>query len=124
MIFLPSPIVLKYRLIKKRNELLGHPVIKYILIHVISTVFWGPNGRRLSRETPPAARRERKQLCVQARRGAREDVKLDSYVPQHNNYIQKYSVFNIKPLNAVAYCIVVYIQPFPGWSDMKNIILR
>ena len=27
MICLPSPIVLKYRLIKKRNELLGHPVV-------------------------------------------------------------------------------------------------
>ena len=26
VICLPSPIVLKYRLIKQRNELLGHPV--------------------------------------------------------------------------------------------------
>ena len=26
-ICLPSPIVLKYRLIKRRNELLGHPVV-------------------------------------------------------------------------------------------------
>ena len=28
MICLPSSIVLKYRLVKKRNELLGHPVVR------------------------------------------------------------------------------------------------
>ena len=42
MIFLPSPIVLKYRLIKKGNELLGHPVIKvarYSFLEWIPTKF-------------------------------------------------------------------------------------
>ena len=33
MICLPSPVVLRYRLIKQRNELLGHPVqIRYFLV--------------------------------------------------------------------------------------------
>ena len=31
MICLPSPIVLKYRLAKERNELLGHPVVMTFL---------------------------------------------------------------------------------------------
>ena len=103
MIFLPSPIVLKYRLIKKGNELLGHPVIKYILIHVISTVFWEPNGRRLSRETLPAARRERRQLCVQARRGARGDVKLDSYVAATQQLYTEIQSLSIKRIRLL-YC--------------------
>ena len=107
-------------------------LIMYALIHAISMVFWEPNGRRLSRETPRAARRERRQLCLQARRGARREgciYSLATVLGQIGqlcccNTTTVYRNTVSLALNAFSHCIVVLFNSFLGWSDINNIILR
>lgn len=93
-------------------------LIMYAFIHVISMVFWEPNGRRLSHETPRPARRERRQLCLQARRGARREgciYSLATVLGQIGqlcccNTTTVYRNTVSLALNAFSHCIVVFVQ--------------
>ena len=48
MIYLPSLIILKYILIKERNDLLGHPVDSYLGCVSVIVIFFLPVITQLS----------------------------------------------------------------------------